>query len=409
MPTHALSPERLAVFTPFSTLDDALRILLCYQIQVQEAADGAPLPSPGETRALFLLSGRVQLTGSAERSLSAGDDNSRCDLGLLEPAPQQIISRGPSRYFLFDRQLLQDLQQGNNTPVPPLARMLAENAGHPVIRRFYQALSTARVRLPALPEVTHKISRIIVDDELNARHIASLVAADASVSARLMKLANSSLYRGLNTITELPEAVTRLGMETTRHLVLAFALQEMQHQPRSDMIRKRLLRSWKESIQLAALCYVLAKKCTRIPPEEALLAGLLHNIGELPLLSFAAEDPDLARDPAPLEPVIEESRAQAGALLLHHWNLPAPLITAVQHSDTWFYQANEQEPSLTDVLILARLHSLAMREDSGPLPDIRQVPSFEKVSPGALNDCQHLEILVDAKEQILEIRELFNR
>jgi len=96
-------------------------------------------------------------------------------------------------------------------------------------------------------------------------------------------------------------------------------------------------------------------------------------------------------------------------MILHRWNLPAPLVTAVQHVDAWFYEPNEKDATLTDILILARLHSLAMNEHSPATPAISQVPSYEKVSPGALTKEQRLEILEDAKEQVIEIRSMLNR
>lgn len=413
MQIPTLTPERLAVFIPFSKLSGEHLILLCLRIDVCRLEEGNELSSRGDKRneELFLLSGRVSIFGESEANitLSAGDDRSRFSLLNLRPSPNRIISQTQIEYFLIDSELLQSLQAECSQPSLPLTEVLANDNSHPLVLQFYRTLIQNQLSLPALPEVTRKVSQIILDEELNTDKVVALVAADATVAARLLKLANSTLYRGCVQISQLQDAIVRLGMDATRHLVLAFALHDQHQAPAASWVRKRQLRSWKESIQLAAICYVLAKKCTKIPPEEALLAGLLHNIGELPLLQFANQYPELANDPDYLDQIMQEARGQAGAMILHRWNLPVSLVTAVQHVDTWFYEPNATEATLTDILILARLHSIAMNERAPSAPAISQVPSYEKIAPGPLTSQQRLEILEDARDQIIEIRNLLNQ
>lgn len=408
-----LSPERLAVFVPFSKLSDEHLILLCHRISICTLEEGAEISPRGDERneELFLLSGRVSIFAEdgTEILLSAGDNRSRFSLLNLRPSPNRIISQTRTELFQIDSELLHSLQAECLQPTLPLTEVLASDNSHPLVHKFYRALMQNQLKLPALPEVTRKVGQIIVDEELNADRIASLVATDASVATRFLKLANSALYRGMEPISQLPDAIIRLGTDATRHLILAFALQDQHQRPNAPWIRKRQMRSWKESIQLAAICCVLAKKCTKIPPEEALLAGLLHNIGELPLLQFADAYPELANDPDYLDQILQEARGQAGALILHRWNLPLPLVTAVQHADTWFYEPNDKEATLADILILARLHSMTLDKRSPATPTISQVPSYGKIAPGPLTSQQRLEILEDARDQIIEIRTLLNR
>ncbi|OOV87151.1 HDOD domain-containing protein [Oceanospirillum linum] len=413
MHTHPLSPERLAIFVPFSKLSEEHLILLCHRIEICQEPEGKEISPRGDNRSeeLFLLSGRVTVFAEdgSEITLSAGDNRSRFSLLNLRPSPNLIVSQTETEFFLLDSDLLQSLQAESNNLSLPLTEILANDSSHPLVLQFYRSLIQNKLSLPSLPEVTQKVSQIIVDEELNVDHMASLIAADASLAARLLKLANSPLYRAYEPISQLSEAIKRLGLNATRHLVLAFALQVQFQIPAANWVRKRQLRSWKESIQLAAICYVLAKKCTKIPPEEALLAGLLHNIGELPLVQFAAQYPELADDPDYLDQIMQEARGQAGAMILHRWNLPEALVTAVQHVDTWFYEPNSKDVTLTDILILARLHSMAMNDRSPSTPSISQVPSYEKIAPGPLTSQQRLEILEDAREQISEIKSIFNR
>lgn len=407
-----VSPERLAVFLPFSRLADEQRILLSHQLEIHQASQHQVLSVIGDNSndEFFLLQGSVDVTGTEIKTIkvTAGDDRSRYSLLSLRPSNVTITARSDTQYFTIDAELMQSLQSENITYDFDDPELMTGSNSHPIVLEFYKALMNNRLELPTLPEVSQRISQIIIDEELDAQRIAALISVDAAMTARLLRMANSPIYRGLNPITQLHEAINRLGMKTTRHLVLAFSLKQ-QHKTNHPWVKKQLLKSWKKSIQLGALCFVLAKHCTKIPPEEAMLAGLLHNVGELPLLEFAAHYPELHNDPDYLEQILMEARGQAGAMILHKWNLATPLVTAVQHVDSWFYDSLSNTATLTDILVLARLHSLSLEPRSPLIPEISQVPAFRKVAPGQLSNQMTLEILDNTREQIAEVKALFNR
>ena len=90
------------------------------------------------------------------------------------------------------------------------------------------------------------------------------------MAAKLLKAANSALYGGLSAVETCPAAVVRLGMGTTRHLVLSFALKDV-FKSDEPMIQERMRVLWKHSAQIAAICFVLAREIEGMQPEEALL------------------------------------------------------------------------------------------------------------------------------------------
>lgn len=412
MNTPCITPERLAVYQPFSKLADEQRILLSHQLTIHSAETGGVIgqTEPHSPVACFLLTGQVRLKGkdSTEIKVSAGDTHSRQSLMDVTPEPVTITALTDTAYFTLPYALLQSLQSENIVGTSGNPALMAGTGSHPVVTELYQNLMNNKLELPTLPEVAQQISQVIVDEQLDLEKIASIISVDAALSARLLRLANSTIYRGRNSVHCLTEAISRLGLNTTRHLVLALSLKQpdTHHSP---WARQQLLKNWKSSLQLGAVCYVLARQCTSIPPEEAMLAGLLHNIGELPLLTFAAHHSELRNDPEKLDRILIEARGQAGAMILHRWNLPIPLVTAVQHTDTWFYEPYNQEPTLTDILILARLHCLSAQTDDLSLPPIDQVPAFQKIQPGPMSSQMTLEILDNAREQIASVRSLLNR
>lgn len=407
----SIAPERLAIFSPFSRLADDQRILLSHQLSKMSAVAGSVLVNIGDTPdyELFLLKGTVRVCGEQnEVSVNAGDARSSLSLVNLRPSPVQLVAKTDVDYFLVNADLLQSLQSENITSDFNNPELMAGSSSHPVVLNFYKALMNNRLELPSLPEISQRISRIITDDNLHLDQIATLIASDAALSAKLLRLANSPMYRGKSSVSSVSDALNRMGINAVRHLVLAFALKD-KLKSNSPWIKSRMLHCWKQGVQLAALCYVLAKTCTKIPPEEAMLAGLMHNIGELPLLQFAEHYPELEHDPDYLSQILSDARGQAGAMILHRWNQSIPLITAVQHVDYWFYEPNDPKPTLADILLLARLHSLHMADRAPWIPAINQVPAYQKIAPGQLSDSMTLKLLDDAREQISEIRQLLSR
>ena len=177
------------------------------------------------------------------------------------------------------------------------------------------------LKLPALPEVTAKVRAIAADPDAGVEDLAREIMRDAGLTARLMRIANSPLLRGRMEVRTLSQAITRLGFFYVRDLVTALAL-EHTFEPRSETTRRLHQDISRRSKDVAAVSQVLARHCTSLPPEQALLAGLLHYIGALPLLA-AMDDAAAAQvDVKALAELIEMLHAEVGSQILRHWRFP---------------------------------------------------------------------------------------
>jgi len=411
---NILAPEVLAKFPVFAELPEEQRIFLSYNLQLLKISTGQRIISSSAHDHLefFVVSGSlaIELNAGEQRTIAANSEQNSIQFVQLDN-DFEIVALEDTEYFSVHNELLQLLKGRDEKSSEHYLTIQAGSNSHEIVHDFYQSLAKNQVTLPSLPELVRKISRVMSDDKLGANKLSQLIASDANITARLLRMANSPFYRGLNEITQLSDAITRLGLTTTRHLITAFTIKDSGDSQLPNWIKRRQLKSWKNSIQLGALCYVLAKQCDRIVPEEAMLAGLLHNIGELPLLNFAAEHPYLELQSEILDQILADTSSQVGAIILHKWNLPKALVTAVQHSDTWFFEPYESAPSLTDVLIVARLYSLTMNEGgaSSGLPTFDQLPSYRKLCSGQMDKDTAISILENAREQVAEMKALLNR
>ncbi len=201
------------------------------------------------------------------------------------------------------------------------------------------AVESDQLILPTLPEVAIKIREAIEGESASAQQIAEILTQDASLSARLIQVSNSPLYRSRNPIEDLQMAVTRLGIRMVRDLVVSLAMKQI-YQATSDVLDEHFRRSWNTSVEVAAICRMLATTVPGINPEQALLAGLIHNIGALPILVLAEDDEELINDGEALGNIIKELQAPVGELILETWNFGDAMTEVVREANNFSYSHN---------------------------------------------------------------------
>ncbi len=242
---------------------------------------------------------------------------------------------------------------------------------------LFNAIDERRLTLPTLPEVALRVRDAVESDKSTAGQVADIVATDAALSARLLQVANSPLYRGRNPIDNLQMAVARLGTRLVRSLVVSLIMQQM-FQATSDLLDKRFRMLWEESVQVAAISRVLSQSLRHLDKEQALLAGLIHNIGALPILTMAEKQPELILDAEELDRIIQALSPQIGERILHEWDFPESLINVPKQFLNLNYN-HEGPADYADVVIVGRLQTLMGTEHPVNNEDWSSIHAFSKV------------------------------
>ena len=138
-----------------------------------------------------------------------------------------------------------------------------------------------------------------------------------------------------------------------------------------------------------------------------MLAGLLHNIGVLPILSFADSLPKDSYQPSDIELCIDEVYGQIGAIILEEWEFPEslkqiPLLSADWQTDT------AEKFNLNDIIILAKYHYLLDTPGRKNLPQIDTLPSYRKLENEPLTPEMSLQLLHDARQQVADAMKFFS-
>ena len=239
-----------------------------------------------------------------------------------------------------------------------------------------RAIKENRITLPTLPEVALRVRDAVEKESSTAHQIAEMVATDAALSARLLQVANSPLYRGRVPIESIQMAVTRLGNKLVRSLVVSLAMKQI-FQATSDNLDKRLRALWEESVQIAAMSRVLSQSFSHLDKEQAMLAGLIHNIGCLPILTLAEHYPELMSNSKMLDSFVENLNPEIGKQILETWGFSESLINVVENYLNLRYDGGPKA-DYVDVVQVARLQSLEPDRLNGET-DLSQVPSFRKL------------------------------
>ena len=104
---------------------------------------------------------------------------------------------------------------------------------------------------------------------------------------------------------------------------------------------KKMMAIWKHSREVAALSFVLAKITPGFNPEHALLAGLLHDIGAIPIITYADKHPDILEEKCDLDLLINQLKGEVGAAILTKWNFSEDLVATAREAENWLRQPGE--------------------------------------------------------------------
>ena len=269
-----------------------------------------------------------------------------------------------------------------------------------VQQELIQAIENDELVLPTLPEVALKVREAAEDPNVGIADLAKVIGNDAALTARIIKVVNSPLLRTSKEITDLQMAVGRLGINYTANLATGLAMEQM-FQATSDVVDKKMREVWNKSTEIAGICHVLCKHYTRLLPDQATLAGLVSQIGILPILTYAEDHSELLADSISLNHVIEAIHPIIGDKILRTWDFPEPI--ACIPSQFLNFQRNSAKADYVDIVQVAMLQSYLGSEHPYTKLDWSTIPAFAKLGLDPNVDMKEDEDLSDAMEAAMSM------
>ncbi|WP_337840231.1 HDOD domain-containing protein [Rheinheimera sp.] len=197
--------------------------------------------------------------------------------------------------------------------------------------------------LPSLPEIALRIRKMAEDPQVNLNQMADIISHDPAMSARMMKIANSAFLGRSVHVNSLHQAVTRIGLRYIKNIVTAMAVEQL-FVSHSSLIKGLMGKVWHDTLEVAATALAAMQlynsnlKSSPVNFDTMTLAGLIHNIGALPILTEAEKHLDQFGDKAFIEHCIEDLASNIGGSILRKWEFPEELVAV---AEKW----NNQQPS----------------------------------------------------------------
>jgi HD-like signal output (HDOD) protein len=208
------------------------------------------------------------------------------------------------------------------------------------------------INFPTCMDAAILVRNALKDPFASTEQVVQAISVEPLISSKLLRLANSVAYNPSGQlVSNLNSVIKRLGFDIVRTTSLAVAMDQMLRSKNLAAYDHIARQTWEHSLRVAAIARVLARNLGRVQPENAMLTGLVHNIGIFYLLFRAAEYPEYRNDEPAMIELLAGWHEGIGESLLHILGLPAAITDAVR--DQSHLSRVETPCTISDVLYFA--------------------------------------------------------
>jgi HD-like signal output (HDOD) protein len=242
-----------------------------------------------------------------------------------------------------------------NTAAAQVTKSTVDAEAFAFVQALASELSKGKVDLPSFPDIALRVRKVLADEEVTQEQVVRVVGSEPALAARLMQIANSAALNFTGKpIQDLRTAINRMGHNMVRSAAIAFSMSQLKKVESLKGLEKPLDELWKSSAAVAAMSHAVAKRYSKINPDTGMLAGLLHGIGKLYILTRSSKHPALFADQATYNQIVRDWHSPVAKALLENWDMAEEIVNAVSdYEDT--ERAHSGPVDLTDVLTVGNL------------------------------------------------------
>jgi len=269
-----------------------------------------------------------------------------------------------------------------------------------ILEDIARDLSGDEITFPTFLDITFQVRTALKDPNLNVEQLAKLVGAEPLMSTKIIRMANSvALNPSGREIADVKSAIVRVGMEAVRTVSFAVAMEQLLKSKQMHAFEDISKKLWEHTSHVAALCRVLARRLAKINGDEAMFAGLVHDLGVFYLMSRAANFPELVADKAELHALLVGWHDNIGHALLSALGSPESILTAVQEHEQ--DREVKEVKTLSDVLYVA--NKIANRASAWRDPELDGAVDTSMLE--SIFDAETLaEIVEESQEEVQSLK-----
>ena len=400
--------EHICKLSPFNDLPGGDRLKMAKRgARICKETDDTMYASDYADQLIYLIEGRVEICHQYGKPQILDEAKSEALKPLFydnEEVDMHLIVKSSCVLLVFDRSLFNRLIEKE---VIVDERPISHSMSHvesSIYNEIMQAVENGVLELPSLPEIALRIRKAVEASDVDIEKICRLVELDPALSIRLMKVANSPVTRGSSPVRSMRDVVVSLGMKMTRSLVLSFSAAQL-FKTKHPVLKNQMKKFYVHSIEIASICYSLGTRVKSLDAEELLLAGLVHDIGVIPIITYIEKTGLEFTDEVEITSLINSLRVAVGVMVVKSWDLPKEMLNVVTHAEHWMRDSGE-ELHLEDVIVIAQIYDCLRRKQVSHLPDISKVPAFKKLIPGKQDPKFAMQVLAQASKEINTMKAL---
>lgn len=397
-------PGNLKPFFPFADMPPEY-VIVASRFAATWAADDQEIIlefNSEDTNDYFLLKGTLlaeDVYGTTNRVV-AGTEIAAQPLPQLRPSAYRVSAEGPAMLIRIPQEVIRRVR--SEAPERDIAleddATLDITQSREFFNDFKEELQMNRVRLPSLAPSAARIHGLLSGTKISAEELIAGIAMDSAICAKLLKMANSSLFNSQDKIETLAALVSRLGVYSTREIAACFAFRDVFKNSSSDLV-ERLHAQVVQSQQVSAMAAAVAEIGDVADPGAAALAGLMHNVGVLPIFSYSMHNVAYAMNPRLVDRAIEKMSQKTGVLLAKKWRFSEGIIASIENAHDWSYEPDGQA-DLASIVLTAKYHFILGRSGIRVLPKPHEVASIAAATGGTFDEKLSLRILGRARERM---------
>jgi HD-like signal output (HDOD) protein len=284
---------------------------------------------------------------------------------------------------------------------PPAKSAGHDSAAFQFVRQLGMDLARGEFDLPPFPDTALKVQECIRDPDSSIQSLAAIVAKEPALAARLIRMANSAMMRrGPMEVTDIPTAISRVGMDMVQNAAVSFAAREAFKTPPGSPCLDELNALRQETVRVAAYSYAIAGHVSSVDkPDEAMLAGLLNSVGKFYILTKASDHPELFADREVLTGLLNQWHTGVARAVVESWGFPESIAVAVDEQEVR-ERDRIASADLSDVLFIANLLARVGPRAVGALGDLdalaRMRLTEEKLAAILEEDEEEIQSMIEA-------------
>jgi HD-like signal output (HDOD) protein len=269
------------------------------------------------------------------------------------------------------------------------------------VQLLAQELSSGKVELPSFPDIAIKVRKVLADDNVNLDMVLRVVGSEPTLAARLLQIANSAALSNGTPVRDLRNAVQRMGLNMVRGASIAFAMAQMKKAHDLKGLEEPMAALWQRCTAVAAMAHVVARRLTKVNPDTALLAGLLHGVGELYILTRANRHPDLFADRPAYDTIVRDWHVSVAQALLENWEIAEDIVKAVSEFED-LERRHTGPADLSDVLTVAHLMVSYQDYPESIELNMQGVSARHRM---AMDGTSYSNLILESKDEIKELQQ----